>query len=123
MVVGTFGPLTFEVSKDYVFTLTDVRRENSASYEEHKVLGARPRLEFLAPALQTFAFTIQLSCFWGVDIKAQLESIRMLVVEGTAERLIIGGTNYGYHIIASASESWHSLVAASVTLALKEYVK
>ncbi|MDL2268881.1 phage tail protein [Desulfosarcina sp. OttesenSCG-928-A07] len=123
MIVGTFGPLTFEVSKDQILTLSDVQRENKGTYEEHKVLGARPRLEFLAPALQTFGFTIQLSAFWGVDIKAQLESIRTLVVEGTAERLIIGGTNYGHHIIESASESWHSLVSASVTLALKEYVK
>ena len=123
MQVGTFGPLTFEVSRDYILTLDGVKRENKGRYEEHKVLGARPRLEFLAPELQTFAFTIRLSCFWGVDIKAQLAAIKTLVEEGTAERLIIGGTNYGYHIIESSSESWTNLVSASVSLALKEYVK
>ena len=123
MQIGTFGPLTFEVSRDYIFTLSGVRRENKGRYEEHKVLGARPRLEFLAPELQTFSFTIQLSCFWGVDIKAQLAAIKDFVEQGTYDRLIIGGTNYGFHVIESASESWHNLVSASVTLNLKEYVQ
>ena len=130
MVIGTFGKLvTFEVSRDKIFTLQDVKRENKARYEEHKPLGAKPRLEFLAPELQTFGFSIQLSASHGVDPFDSLLTIKALVTAGIAERLILGGINYGWHIIESASEQWkHTLPdgrlnSVTVALALKEYVK
>ena len=122
MVVGTFGPLTFETSRDYVFSLSNVKREYQPRYDEHLPLGAKPQLEFLAPGLQVFSFAIHLSCFWGVDIKGQLAAIKAMADEGKAERLIIGGTNYGYFVIEKAVEDWKTLVSTSVALTLKEYV-
>lgn len=122
MQVGSFGGITFEVSRSYVLTPSGVKRENKARYEEHKVLCAKPRLEFLSPELQTFSLTIALSASFGVDIKSTLASIKSLVEEGTVDRLIIGGTNYGYHVIESASEDWRNYMTASVTLSLKEYI-
>lgn len=130
MVIGTFGKLlTFEVSRNKVFTPQDVKRENKARYEEHKVLGAKPRLEFLAPELQVFTFSIQLSASHGVDPFDSLLSIKALNQAGIAERLILGGINYGWHVIEGASEEWrHSLpngriISAKVALTFKEYIK
>ena len=129
MQVGSFGSITFEVSEDYVLTPATVKRENKARYEEHKVLCAKPRLEFLSPELQTFSLSIQLSLCHGVDPFDTLLSIKAYIVDGIAERLILGGINYGYHIIESCSEDWGrskrngSLMTARATLAFKEYVK
>lgn len=130
MIVGSFGTnLVFQVSLKNVLTPHSVKHELKGRYEEHKVLGAKPRLEFLAPELQSFSFTIILSAMVGVNPAVSLDIIRALCAEGIAERLIIGGANYGYHIIESMSEEWNTtlqngvLLSANVSITMKEYVK
>lgn len=122
MQVGTFGPLTFEVSGDHVLTLANVKRDIKARYQEHQVLGAKPRLEFLAPELQVFTFTVTFSAKY-VDIKGQLAALKTFVEEGSYDRLIIGGTNYGHHVITDQSEEWRNIMTAGVSLTLKEYIE
>lgn len=130
MVVGSFGTdLVFNVNSKSVLTPRSVQRESKGRYEEHKVLGSKPRLEFLAPELQSFSFSITLSAMNGINPTKALNLIRALCAEGMAERLIIGGVNYGYHVIESVSEEWkHTLpdgvlLSANVSISMKEYVK
>lgn len=130
MVIGSFGKLlTFEASPNRVFSPRDLNRVNKGRYEEHKVLGAKPRLEFLSPELQVFSLSVTLSAAHGVDPFDSLLSIKALVTAGIAERLILGGINYGWHVIENSSEKWkHSLpdgrlLSAVVALSFKEYVK
>ena len=129
MVVGTFGPLTFECSRARVYAPRDVKREVKARYEEHKVLLAKPRLEFLAPELVTVSLTVQFSALFGVHPAAALIEIEGLIENGQVERLILGGMNHGFHIIESSSEEWRHalpdgrLISAGTTLQFKEYIK
>lgn len=130
MVIGSFGTnLVFQVGAQSALIPRSVKRESKGRYEEHKVLGSKPRLEYLAPELQTFAFSITLSAMFAVNPMQSLKLIRHLCMEGIAERLIIGGKNHGYYIIESASETWKhtladgTLLSADVSVSLKEYVK
>lgn len=130
MTIGSFGSrLVFEVSGEKIFTPQGVQRENKARYEEHQVLGSKPRLEYLAPELQSFSFSIQLNAAHGVNPARSLKTIQELVEKGLAERLILGGVNHGYFVIESAAEDWRyalpdgRIINASVSLTLKEYIK
>ena len=49
--VGSFGPVVFSVSADVLYLLDGVSRSTKARVEEHQVVGAKPRLEFIAPEL------------------------------------------------------------------------
>ena len=54
MQVGSLGDIVFEVNipgAGRTFTPSALSMESAARFEEHQVLGAPPRLEFLAPEL------------------------------------------------------------------------
>lgn len=128
MRVGSFGTeIVFEVSGKKVMTPHNVRREMSAAYEEHKVLGAKPRLEFLSPELNTCQLTVLLSRAHGVDPGRMMVRIEAAIAVGLVEKLILGGENYGRHVLIKASEEWTSSdgkgkpLSIRVTLDFKEY--
>ncbi|GAB7080883.1 phage tail protein [Megalodesulfovibrio paquesii] len=112
MEVGSFGKsLVFEVHADAglvrkVCTPAGVRRDVAAAYEEHKVLGAAPRLEFLAPELRSVSMTVLLSASMGVQPEAVMQDITELVETGQVEQLILGGKNQGRHVLMKATEEW-----------------
>ncbi len=107
MQIGSFGKLlVFEVHQNKILTPQKVKREYSATYEEHKVLGTKPRLEFLHPDLNTFSFPVLLSASLGVNPADTMLSVQALIVGGITENLIIGGMNYGRHVLQKATEEW-----------------
>ena len=107
MVVGSFGKLlVFEVHPGKVLTPQTVKREMSAAYEEHKVLGAKPRLEFLSPELNVFSLTVLFSASLGVNPRDTMVTVQALIVAGMVENLILGNMNYGKHVLTKATEEW-----------------
>ncbi len=107
MIIGSFGKLlVFEVSMNKVLTPRGVKREMSAAYEEHKVLIHKPRLEYLAPELNTFSFSVLLSSSMGVDPADTMLTVQALILGGLVEKLILGGMNYGRHVLVKATEEW-----------------
>ena len=129
MVIGSFGKLlVFEVHSGKVLTPKNVKRDMAAAYEEHKVLGAKPRLEFLHPELNTFSFSVLLSASMGVDPADTMLTVQALIVGGIVEQLIIGGVNYGRHVLVKATEEWTkggpkgNPISIQVALEFKQYV-
>lgn len=107
MVVGSYGSrVVFEVTQDKVITPQSVKREFAAAYEEHKILAAKPRLEFLYPELSSFSFTVLFSASFGVNPRDQMLFLESYTRQGAAEQLILGGINYGRHVITKVSENW-----------------
>ena len=107
MIIGSFGKLlVFEVNADKILTPRGVRREMSAAYEEHKVLLHKPRLEYLAPELNSFSFSVLLSASMGVDPADTMLTVQALILGGMVEKLILGGMNYGRHVLVKATEDW-----------------
>ena len=130
MVIGSFGQhLVFEVHPDKVFTPVSVKRDMAAANEEHKVLGAKPRLEFIAPELNTMSLSVHLSAALGVDVEETMLDVETLVSGGFVEKLIIGGVNYGHHVLTKATEDWSKSdpsgrqISINLALEFKEYLK
>lgn len=106
MQVGSFGEVVFEVSDSRVITPTDVQRERKARYEEHKVIGAAPRLEFLAPELADLTMRICLRKDMGVNPVSETTKLSKYCRDGKVCKLILAGINCGDQILESVSQSW-----------------
>ena len=132
MRVGSLGDIVFEVSAPgdtaggRTVTPTEFTREHKARFEEHQVLGALPRLEFLAPDLATMALPITLRADMGVNPMAEADRIGKLCKEGKALRLILCGYNFGLYVLESFSQrvrhgAGGGIFGVEMTLNLKEY--
>lgn len=69
MRIGSLGDIIFEVSPPWWTHghAWRISRERKARFEEHKVVGALPCLEFLAPELATVGMPIKLRADMGVE--------------------------------------------------------
>ena len=129
MVVGSFGTqIIFEVSSRKVLTPRSVKREISASYEKHAVLGGKERLEFLHPNISKFSLDVTLSAMVGVSPRQTANAIQEVVEKGVFEKLVLGGVNYGTFVITKMTETWSKTdpqgreLTIAAQLELEEYI-
>ncbi len=126
--IGSFGEVLFQVSAEKMALVRDVQRTTSARVEEHQVTGAKPRLEFLAPELDTTGFSVFWHMAFGVNPRTEIAKLRNLCTQGAAKNLILGGENFGKYLLIEVSERWMrsgpggSPIVAEASLSLKEYV-
>lgn len=127
MAIGTFGPVTFEVSVEKTRTFDDFKRSVSAKFEEHAIIGQKTKLEFISPGLDAISFQVIFSAFHGLNPLAEVKQLREIVQNGEYHPLIIGGETLGNFVVESISEAWKYVdnqgyvlyIAADVSL--KEY--
>ncbi|WP_394027477.1 phage tail protein [Desulfovibrio falkowii] len=129
MRIGSLGDIVFEVSPLGGRTVTpgQISRERKARFEEHKVVGALPRLEFLSPELATVGMPIHLRADMGVNPIREADRLSKLCKDGKVYRLIIAGWNFGYYAVESVQQDMRytlgdKIFAVDVRVALKEYV-
>lgn len=128
MKVGSFGQTVFEVNTDRVLTPSGFSRSVAARYEEHKVLGAAPRLEFLAQELPTMEFSVRFHASFGVNPLEECKKLEAVCLAGKVQKLIIGGFTWGDMILESVSQSArHStgrggIAVVDVNLKFKRYL-
>lgn len=129
--VGSFGKnLIFSVSSYKVLTFDNFQHKLSGRWNEHNVIGDKPRAEFLGPGLRTISLTIVLDSNMGVKPWAMLEKISYMITKGTVEKLVIGKKSMGKHRyrITEMSDTWDtiyangSLAKATVKLTFEEYI-
>lgn len=124
---GSFGPVAFEVSTEKVKTWSGLTREHKGRYATHEVLGATPRLEFLAPDISQTTFSVRLDMGLGASPAEDMTVLADLCRTGRVERLVLGGRNLGAHVLESVRETWkHTgpggvVLVAEMELTLKEY--
>ena len=125
--VGSFGPVVFQVSEEVIALARDVQRKTAARVEEHQVVGAKPRLEFLSPELDETTFKVFWHRGFGVNPRTEIRKLRELCLAGAVQHLILGGENFGRHLLTSVQEAWkHSgpggaPLTAEASLTFKEY--
>ena len=125
--VGSFGSVVFQVSEEQLHLVKNVQRKAAARVEEHQVVGAKPRLEFLSPELDQIGFTVFWHRGFGVDPRAEIRKLRELCEAGAALLLILGGENFGRFLLSEISESWKrsgpggAPLVAEASLNFKEY--
>lgn len=130
MRIGSFGDVIFETSADgRVMTPTEVQIETAARFEEHKVVGAPPRLEFLSAELTGLSLPIRLRADMGLNPAEEAEKLAAMCREGKVARLILAGRGMGDMVIESVTQTWRLLAPngqgpylLDLTLKLKEYV-
>ena len=129
MSIGTFGPLTFETSERRIRTFDAFKRKTGAKFEEHAIIGLKPKLEFTAPGLDDISFQVVFSAYLGLNPAKEIDSLREIVQKGEYHPLIIGGKTLGKFVIESVSEAWNhvdnkgNLLDAAVDISLKEYIE
>lgn len=128
-MIGTFGDVTFEVSDTKIRTFDEFKRKASAKFEEHTIIGLKPKLEFIAPGLDEISFQLVFSAYLGLIPAKELEQLREILQKGEYRSLIIGGKVLGDFVIETTSESWRNidnkgnLLHVAVDISLKEYIK
>lgn len=127
MAIGTFGPVTFEVSVEKTRTFDDFKRSVSAKFEEHAIIGQKAKLEFISPGLDAISFQVIFSAFHGLNPLNEVKQLRQIVQAGEYYPLIIGGETLGNFVIENISEAWKYIdnqgfvLHIAVDLSLKEY--
>lgn len=127
MSIGTFGSIIFEVSAEKTRTFDEFKRKTAAKFEQHDIIGQKPKLEFIAPGLDEISFQIIFSAYQGINPLNEVNQLREIVTKGEYNSLVIGGKVLGNFVIESASEAWKYVdnlgnvfyIAADVSL--KEY--
>ncbi len=130
MQTGSLGDVVFEVSAaGRVMTPAEFQRDRAARFEEHKVVGALPRLEFLSAELATMSLPIRLRADMGVNPAEEADRLARMCKEGKVLRLIVAGYNCGDVVIESVTQTWRLLAPGGkgpylldLNLKLKEYI-
>jgi hypothetical protein len=129
-VIGSFGDIIFEVSDEKSLSFTGFTRETSSSYENHGLIGQKPRTEYVAPGLDTVSFTVLLNGLFGVKPREEMNRWVECCRSGIADILIIGDSPLGVDrwVVTSVSQSWDTiwnkgeLVTGKADVSLQEYV-
>lgn len=129
--IGSFGSLVFSVSDRTVRTFDGMNWDFSANYATHDRHIKEDLLEYMGPEIETISFSMIFSVFLGVNPLSEVEKLRRMVREGSAERLVIGGSVYGSYkwvmqkgtIDMQRFDKQGNLLAAKAKVTLKEYPK
>lgn len=104
MPLGGWGGLEFEVSADRVLTWSNAKREGEARWAKLDVLGAKPVREFIGPDIDRITVSITLDATRGVDVDAELQSLRDARDTGEVYTLFFGDDVVFKCSISSLSE-------------------
>lgn len=127
-MIGTYGTITFEASADKIRTWDQFGRKGKARFAQHDVLDKKPRLQFTGLDLEEIGLSIRLDIALGVNPLAEINSLREMRDNGEEQSLMINGRPLGKFVLEDISEDWSQtdsagrLLAAEVSLKLKEYV-
>jgi phage protein U len=127
--IGSFGEIVFEVSPEKTQTFNDFERSGSARWNDHEIIGLKPKSEFSGPGLEEISYVILLKVELGIDPIKQIEKLRKMRDTGKVAPLIIGGkpVSQNYWSIQQLRESHKTvdskgnILIAEVSVSLKEY--
>ena len=129
-MVGVFGNCTFTVSNFRVLTFKNFKRNISAKFAEHNVIGQAPKLEYLHRELEEISFDITFLKSLGVDPAVEVTNLKNMCNNGESNYLVLDNKIYGdiRFIIEEISETAEffdgagAVIASKVSVKLKEYV-
>ncbi|BBB91063.1 MAG TPA: phage tail protein [Methylomusa anaerophila] len=128
MSIGTFGPITFEVSTTKTRTFDDFKRKTQSKFEQHDIVGLKPKIEFVSPGLDEISFQVIFSAFHGLNPKKEANQLREIVQKGEYNSLVVGGQVLGNFVVDNISEAWKyvdnqgNVLHIAVDVSLKEYI-
>lgn len=128
-VIGTWGDITFAVSRNQIKTFDDLKWDSGAKYSTHDRHLKEPLLEFTGTDVESMTFTMFFSAFLGVNPIAEVSKMLKAMRRGEVHRLVIGPKAYGTNkwVITKLSNSLNrydnrgNLLVAKVSVTMKSY--
>ena len=128
-VIGTWGDITFAVSRNQIKTFDGLKWDSGAKYSTHDRHLKEPLLEFTGTDVESMTFTMFFSAFLGVNPIAEVSKMLKAMRRGEVHRLVIGPKAYGTNkwVITKLSNSlkrfdrWGNLLVASVNVTMQSY--
>ena len=128
-VIGTWGDITFAVSRNQIKTFDGLKWDSGATYSTHDRHLKEPLLEFTGTDVESMTFTMFFSAFLGVNPIAEVSKLLKAMRRGEVHRLVIGPKAYGTNkwVITKLSNSLPrydnrgNLLVAKVSVTMKSY--
>ena len=128
-VIGTWGDITFAVSRNQIKTFDGLKCDSGAKYSTHDRHLKEPLLEFTGTDVESMTFTMFFSAFLGVNPIAEVSKLLKAMRRGEVHRLVIGPKAYGTNkwVITKLSNSLPrydnrgNLLVAKVSVTMKSY--
>lgn len=128
-VIGTWGEITFAVSRNQIKTFDGLKWDSGAKYSTHDRHLKEPLLEFTGTDVESMTFTMFFSAFLGVNPIAEVSKLLKAMRRGEVHRLVIGPKAYGTNkwVITKLSNSLPrydnrgNLLVAKVSVTMKSY--
>lgn len=95
MVLGSFGPVVFQVSDSRILTFNGFSWSSDTRWAEHARHGEDPLTEFVGNKNDKIKFKIELSAYNGVNPMKEITTLLNMQREGEAHCLVIGKHGYG----------------------------
>ena len=128
-VIGTWGDITFAVSRNQIKTFDGLKWDSGAKYSTHDRHLKEPLLEFTGTDVESMTFTMFFSAFLGVNPIAEVSKMLKAMRRGEVHRLVIGPKAYGTNkwVITKVSTSLDrydnrgNLLVSKVSVTMKSY--
>lgn len=128
--VASFAGLLFQVtSADKILLLQNLQMDVSSRWEEHEVIGKKPRAEFLGSANRELRFTTIFDANMGFPPHEMLKKLNKFCEKGKVGPFILGAHKIGKQWrISNMSDRFDliyqggRLLRVSVDVTLSEYV-
>ena len=127
MEIGSYGDITFQITKENFLTIKNMTREKKSKWEEHVILNDLSFLEFRGRELNTISLEMQLIDSLGSDITGTLAKLNNILEDGENHYLSIGGNTIGEFpfVLEGISEAfvkyYNGFRYVEVSVTLKEY--
>ena len=95
MVLGSFGPVVFQVSDSKILTFDGFSWSTDTRWAEHARHGDDPLTEFVGNKNDRIKFKIELSAYAGVNPMDEIVTLLNMQRTGEAHCLVIGNHGYG----------------------------
>ena len=128
-IVGSWGNITFAVSRQTVKTFDGLEWESGVKYSTHDRHLKEPLLEFTGTDVESMSFSMFFSAFLGVNPIAEVSKLLKAMRRGEVHRLVIGPKAYGTGrwVITKVSNSLErydnrgNLLVAKVNVTMNSY--
>ena len=128
-VIGSWGDVTFAVSRNQIKTFDGLKWDSGAKYSTHDRHLKEPLLEFTGMDVESMTFTMLFSAFLGVNPISEVSKMLKAMRHGEVHRLVIGPKAYGTNkwVITSLSNSLNrydnrgNLLVSTVSVTMKSY--
>lgn len=121
MKVGSWGDIIkFSVSEDKILTFSGMKHSTPVQVQTHTRVNGKPKLQFVAPGLDTVSFTMELHGMYCRKPKKTEDLLRNAAQSGTYAPLVVGNrTILRQAIITSLSSSYDEVIMDGRVLSMK----